>query len=190
MAYNSVAPLENLFVFDIETIPDVSLASELCNGMLKNPANEMDGRYTKDEIEKMSVFEKEDLMTRYHLEQHKNDFLRQPFHKISCISYLIAGIEYDDFGKEKYVFKKLESCSCFEDVKEEKSVEDLMAALGEYLVFSKEMPARAIVNIGAEYQLDRLSFGFNVLVYIRRSLQVLILQKKRKKDPFYKDFAI
>lgn len=37
-----------------------------------------------------------------------------------------------------------------------------MAALGEYLVFSKEMPARAIVNIGAEYQLDRLSFGFNV----------------------------
>lgn len=48
------------------------------------------------------------------------------------------------------------------DVKEEKSVEDLMAALGEYLVFSKEMPARAIVNIGAEYQLDRLSFGFNV----------------------------
>ena len=121
MAYNSVAQLENLFVFDIETIPDVSLASELCNGMLKNPANEMDGRYTKDEIEKMSVFEKEDLMTRYHLEQHKNDFLRQPFHKISCISYLIAGIEYDDFGKEKYVFKKLESCSCFEDVKEERT---------------------------------------------------------------------
>ena len=24
------------------------------------------------------------------------------------------------------------------------------------------MPARAIVNIGAEYQLDRLSIGFNV----------------------------
>ena len=121
MAYgNMIEPLENILVFDIETIPDISLASELCDGMLKNPENEEEGRYTKEEIEKLTPFEKEDLMTRYHTEKHNNAFLRQPFHKISCISFLIAGIEYE-FGKEKYVFNKLDSCSCFEDVKEEKT---------------------------------------------------------------------
>lgn len=121
MAYgNQIEQLENLFVFDIETIPDVSFASELCKGMLKNPENKAEGEYTKDEIEKMSIFEKEDLMTRYHTEKHNNPFPRQPFHKISCISFLVACIEYE-FGREKYVLKKLDSISCFEDVKAEKT---------------------------------------------------------------------
>ena len=121
MMYSNRELLKNLFVFDIETIPDVSLACKLCNGMSKNPENETEGIYTEDEIDKLSIFEKEDLMIRYHKEKHNNEFLRQPFHKISCISFLIAEIEYNDFGKEKYVFKKLESCSCFENVKEEKT---------------------------------------------------------------------
>ena len=121
MSYGAqIEPLENLFVFDIETIPDVSFAGALCEGMLKNPENEAEGKYTKEEIEKMSVIEKEDLMTRYHKEKHNNEFLRQPFHKISCISFLIAGIEYE-FGKEKYVLKKLDSVSCFEEVNDEKT---------------------------------------------------------------------
>ena len=115
MFYNKIEQLNNIIVFDIETTPDISLASELCEGMSKNSTE----KYTKDEIEKLSKIEKRELMERYHIEKHNgNSFLRQPFHKIVCISVLVAGIERNE-DKEEYVFKALKSYNSFENTEEE-----------------------------------------------------------------------
>jgi len=53
----------------------------------------------------------------------------------------------------------------------------------EKLVFSKEMPARAIVNIGADYQLGRISFGFNIrnlfnTYYFRSGMNTSLVPQK------------
>lgn len=127
MFKNNIPHLENIIVFDIETIPDTSLASELCEGMIKednatisgNKSNEND-KYTKLEIEKLSEKEKRVLMQRYHIEKHNgNSFLRQPFHKIVCVSFLVVHIEYDDNGGEKYTYKALKSYNTVENTEEE-----------------------------------------------------------------------
>jgi predicted PolB exonuclease-like 3'-5' exonuclease len=77
---------QNLFVFDIETIPDLKAAKNLLN--LPNASS---GKLREGLI-------------KYHLDltSQKNSFLRQPFHQIIAISFLEAEIIYDNNGCEFY----------------------------------------------------------------------------------------
>lgn len=83
---------QNLFVFDIETVPDTDAAFNLT------------GETSPDtEVRRQAI---ED----YHLgvTDGKNSFPRQPFHKVVAISFLEAEIERDA-GQEGYVLKDLRS---------------------------------------------------------------------------------
>ncbi|MDR0484969.1 MAG: 3'-5' exonuclease [Alphaproteobacteria bacterium] len=86
---------KNLFVFDIETIPDDEVAFNLI-----------------DNTEDLSDIEKRrEALRQYHLNitDGKNDFLRQPFHKVVAISFLIASIEYNNEEQEVIKFKEIRS---------------------------------------------------------------------------------
>ena len=84
-----------IFVFDIETIPDTEAVYNLL-GIKKDTELSFDELNTK--------------LIDYHLKitDGKNDFLRQPFHKIVVISYLYAQIDYVA-GCERYQLKGLRS---------------------------------------------------------------------------------
>ncbi len=83
---------QNLFVFDIETVPDT------------------------DAVVNLTGFEDPDIaarraeLERYHLDLTggKNAFPRQPFHKVVAISFLEADLERDGQG-ETYLLKELRS---------------------------------------------------------------------------------
>jgi predicted PolB exonuclease-like 3'-5' exonuclease len=77
---------QNLFVFDIETIPDLNAARNLLD------------------MKDASDSEVADAIIKYHLKisDGKNSFLRQPFHKIIAISFLQAEIIRDFNGQEFY----------------------------------------------------------------------------------------
>lgn len=81
---------QNLFVFDIETVPDTDAVPNLTG------FDDPDIPARRAELE------------RYHLEltDGRNSFPRQPFHKVVAISFLEAEIEYAD-GHEVYHLKEL-----------------------------------------------------------------------------------
>ncbi len=83
---------QNLFVFDIETVPDTDAAFNLT------------GETSPDIAVRRQAIED------YHLgvTDGKNSFPRQPFHKVVAISFLEAEIERDS-GQEGYVMKDLRS---------------------------------------------------------------------------------
>ena len=72
-----MVPKRNLFVFDIETVPDVDAGRRF----LKLPD--------------ASDAEVAEALTAYHLEvtDGRNDFLRQPFWRVVAISYAQVGVE-------------------------------------------------------------------------------------------------
>lgn len=84
---------QNLFVFDIETVPDLTAAKHL----LSCP------EATKQELR--------EGLTKYHLDitEQKNSFLRQPFHQVISISFLEAKIIRDSSGQEFYQILDLRS---------------------------------------------------------------------------------
>lgn len=84
---------KNLLIFDIETIPCLETARRLLHL----------GGSVSDEIVHQKIIE-------YHLNITKgqNDFLRQPFHKVLCISFMLCEIEYTQEG-EHYVIKKIQT---------------------------------------------------------------------------------
>lgn len=83
---------QNLFVFDIETVPDTDAARNLT------------GETSTDVHAQRAAIE------AYHLgvTDGKNAFPRQPFHKVVAISFLEAEIERDA-GREGYILKELRS---------------------------------------------------------------------------------
>lgn len=83
---------QNLFVFDIETVPDTDAAPNLT------------GMTSTDVAERRAAIE------AYHLEvtDGKNSFPRQPFHKVVAISFLEAEIERDG-TREGYILRDLRS---------------------------------------------------------------------------------
>ena len=84
--------LNNVFVFDIETVPDTDAVENLTGFTDPN----MSAR--REELE------------RYHLEitDGRNAFPRQPFHRVVAISFLEAEIEPAGSG-EAYYLKELRS---------------------------------------------------------------------------------
>jgi predicted PolB exonuclease-like 3'-5' exonuclease len=83
---------QTLFVFDIETIPDTEAAYNLTG--IKSDEQDILRKNLED----------------YHLEitAGKNAFLRQPFHKVVAISFLVADIDRSSDG-EQYHLKELRS---------------------------------------------------------------------------------
>jgi hypothetical protein len=77
---------QNLFVFDIETIPDLKAAQNLLD------------------LPKASDQELREALVKYHLDitDQKNSFLRQVFHRVVAISFLEAEIIRDFNGQEFY----------------------------------------------------------------------------------------
>ena len=77
---------QNLFVFDIETIPDINSGKKLLD-LKTNDTNDL-----------------RQALVNYHLEitDNKNSFLRQPFHQIIAISFIQAEIQRDFNGNESY----------------------------------------------------------------------------------------
>ena len=84
---------QNLFVFDIETIPDTAALANLTG------------------FEGSDTQEQRDELARYHLEitGGKNAFPRQPFHKVVAISFLEAEIQRGGIGGESYHLRELRS---------------------------------------------------------------------------------
>ena len=83
---------QNLFVFDIETMPDTNAALSLTG------------------FDDPDVAAHRQELGRYHLEKTggKNPFPRQPFHKVVAISFLEAEIERDG-NQEAYFLRELRS---------------------------------------------------------------------------------
>lgn len=81
---------QNLFVFDIETIPDTDAVPNLTG------------------FDDPDIVARRTELERYHLDitDGRNAFPRQPFHKIVAISFLEAEIEHAD-GHEAYYLKEL-----------------------------------------------------------------------------------
>lgn len=85
--------LDKIFVFDIETIPDINILYNLTGS------------------KSIDIQEKRKELEQYHIEvSGGNPFPRQPFHEIVSISMLIADIEKKD-GYEYYTNLKLGTLS-------------------------------------------------------------------------------
>jgi predicted PolB exonuclease-like 3'-5' exonuclease len=105
----------SLFAFDIETIPDTNAA---CNLLSLNPND-------------YSVQDLRQKLTDYHLEITKgtNDFPRQTFHQVVCVSFVIADI-INDGGSETYQLKEIRTGGS-ESSTEEEMVRGFFAHLGK-----------------------------------------------------------
>ena len=124
----------SLFVFDIETIPDHESAKNLIDG-----------------LEGKSKEECRQALTDYHLKitDGKNDFLRQPFHKIVAISFLQADIIRGEFG-EKYVLNEIRSGGNIDSNEEE--------LVRGFFTFLKKHPPRIVSFNGRFFDLPVLKY--------------------------------
>lgn len=125
--------LKNLFVFDIETIPDTDSAYNLIGT-------------TEKDTEKLRQ-----ALEEYHLDitDGKNSFLRQPFHKVVAISFLEAEIVYEN-GNEYYVLKELRSGG-----KEDSSEKELVEGFFKYL---ERIKPRLVSFNGRTFDLPVLKY--------------------------------
>lgn len=84
---------QNLFVFDIETIPDTKTAKHLLD------------------LQGDDVAQARQALVDYHLKitDGRNSFLRQPFHQVVAISFLDAEIVRDFSGQEFYKINDIRS---------------------------------------------------------------------------------
>jgi len=106
---------DSLFVFDIETIPDTDVAFNLTGTEETNVAT------LRRELE------------AYHLEitDGRNSFLRQPFHKVVAISFLVADIQREG-PHEYYSLRELRSGGMV-DSDEAELVKGFFQYLGKHL---------------------------------------------------------
>ncbi|MBL0319925.1 MAG: 3'-5' exonuclease [Alphaproteobacteria bacterium] len=122
-----------LFVFDIETIPDTALAHALTG------------------CESDDITLQRQALEQYHLEitQGKNSFLRQPFHRVVAISFLKAEIQREG-NQEHYVLQELRTGGNL-DSSEKQLVEGFYHHLGK-------MKARLVSFNGRTFDLPVLKF--------------------------------
>ncbi len=123
-------------VIDIETIPDVSLASELCNLESYHSLSEQDLRQRMEE---------------YHTEKHNgNAFLRQPFWNIVCLSYVLVKIVPNGNNSEFHEIVDINSVSSFKS--SEKALLEKF-----WSVFNKYKPKLITWN-GANFDIPVLKY--------------------------------
>ncbi len=125
---------KSLFVFDIETIPDEEAAINLIG--IDKSANKQ---------------EKREALKKYHLEitDGKNDFLRQPFHKIVAISFLEADIAREN-NQEQYHLTNIKSGGTVNSTEEE-----LVKGFFSYL---KKKTPRFVTFNGRTFDLPVLKY--------------------------------
>ena len=125
---------QNLFVFDIETIPDTDAVPNLTG------FDDPDIEARRAEIE------------RYHLDitDGRNAFPRQPFHKVVAISFLEADIEYMGSGGEAYVLRELRTGG-------EASFDEEMLLKGFFQHFERQRPRLVSFN-GRGFDLPVLKY--------------------------------
>ena len=94
---------QNLFVFDIETIPDTKTAKHLLD------------------LQNDDVAQARQALVDYHLKltDGRNSFLRQPFHQVVAISFLDAEIIRDFSGQEFYKINDIRSGGDLQATEEE-----------------------------------------------------------------------
>ncbi len=124
----------SLFVFDIETIPDVLAAKNLLN------------------LTEISDQEAIKALVDYHLKitDGKNGFLRQPFHQVVAISFLQAEITKNNDGSENYLLKEIRSGG-----KIESGEKELIQGFFDYL---KKQPPRFVSFNGKNFDLPVLKY--------------------------------
>jgi predicted PolB exonuclease-like 3'-5' exonuclease len=88
----SMTVQKHAFVFDIETIPDTDAAPGLTG------------------CDSADISERREALRQYHLQatEGRNDFLRQPFHKVVAISFAEAEIHRID-NNESYLLTDVRS---------------------------------------------------------------------------------
>lgn len=125
----------NLFVFDVETIPD----TEATERLLGLDAGVYDPQSLRDSL------------AQYHLEitNGKNDFPRQPFHKVVAISFLTAEIHRDE-EHESYVLRELRSGG-----REDASERDLLMGFFQHL---ERIKPRLVTFNGRGFDLPVLKY--------------------------------
>lgn len=118
-----------LFVFDIETVPDIDTAKNLLG-----PQSDL-----------------KQALVDYHLETTKgaNSFIRQPFHKVVAIAFLVADIEYHQ-GYEYYSLKELRPGGNLQS-----SEKDLINGVFEYM---KKISPRLVSFNGRTFDLPVLKY--------------------------------
>jgi predicted PolB exonuclease-like 3'-5' exonuclease len=126
---------KTLFVFDIETIPDADASVNLLDNIKQSDSN-------KSKVE---------ALKNYHLEitGGKNDFLRQPFHKVVAISFLEAQIVNKN-GTEEYLLTNIKSGGLASS-----SEEDLIKGFFAYL---KSRTPRFVSFNGRSFDLPVLKY--------------------------------
>lgn len=119
----------NLFVFDIETVPDLKTAENLLG-----PQVDM-----------------KEALDNYHLDITKgaNSFPRQPFHKVVAIAFLVAEIEYRN-GHEFYSIKDLRPGGNIDSTEK-----DLVSGCFNYL---KQLSPRLVSFNGRTFDLPVLKY--------------------------------
>lgn len=130
---------QKLFVFDIETVPDINAAKNLLDAP----------NATKSELR--------EGLTKYHLDitDQKNSFLRQPFHQVICISFLEAEITRDFDGKEFYKINDIRSGGDLSILEA-----DLEAKLvGGFFSHLKKNSARLVSFNGRSFDLPVLKYA-------------------------------
>ena len=123
---------KKIFVFDIETIPDVEVMECLT------------GSKTKD----ISQLRKE--LEDYHIEVSGNPFPRQPFHKVAAISFLEADIETCKDGTENYILTDLRTGGT-----EQSSEEEIIKGFFNHL---SKNPPRFVSYNGRTFDLPVLKY--------------------------------
>jgi len=120
---------KQLFVFDIETVPDVKAAENLLG-----PQPDL-----------------KQALVDYHLEVTKgaNSFIRQPFHKVVAIAFLVADIEYDQ-GFEYYSIRELRPGG-----NADSSERDLIHGVFNYM---KQLTPRLVSFNGRSFDLPVLKY--------------------------------
>lgn len=125
--------LKNLFVFDIETIPDTDVVKNLTHS-------------TTTDVQKL----REEL-AEYHIEvSGGNPFPRQPFHRVVAISFLTAEIETCIDGTETYHLKELRSGGT-----EQSTEEEIIKGCFAYL---SKNPPRFVSYNGRTFDLPVLKY--------------------------------
>jgi predicted PolB exonuclease-like 3'-5' exonuclease len=132
------APLQtprNFFVFDVETVPCIETARTFLN----LPAN----------MPEAEVIEK---LTAYHSEitNGQNEFFRQLFHKIVCVSFIAGVIQPLKGGKEKYTIKSIKTGG-----RNGENEEEILRAIFSYL---NKHPSRLISFNGRGFDLPVLQY--------------------------------
>lgn len=126
---------QNLFIFDIETIPDTKSGANLLN------------------LDATKTSEIRDGLTKYHLDltDQKNSFLRQPFHQVVAIGFLEAEILRDFDGKEYY---KIVDVRCGGNI--ESSEQDLVRGFFHHL---KKKLSRLVSFNGKGFDMPVLKYA-------------------------------